>query len=427
MIFGLSLIPIFFLTGMAMDFTSAAQKRTRLNAAADAAALAAVTPAMMIQSNSAALTAATNMFNTMAANLTAATVNPPTITMSNAGLVRTVTVSYTATSTNTFPNVFALLTKTPETTWPMSGSATATSYSAPNINFYLMLDNSPSMDIAATSAGITTMVNNTSQQGGCALACHETNPSSADVAGNPNGEDNYTLAQNLGVVTRIELMAQATSALMTTAGDTEVANNATYQMAIYTFNGTGLSTVYAPSNAPSANLSAAGTAASGIDVLEVYSNNYLTASNQNEDTDTNFETAMTAVNNLMPNPGTGSASSTPQEVLFIVTDGVDDEVNSTSCSEPLTGTRCQQPFSTSMCTTVKNRGIMIAVLYTEYLPLPTNSWYNTWISPFQSTIGSNIESCASPGLYFEITTDGDITAAMQALFQLAIATARLSQ
>ena len=76
-------------------------------------------------------------------------------------------------------------------------------------------------------------------------------------------------------------MAQATSALMTTAGDTEVANNATYQMAMYTFNGTGLATVYAPNNAPSANLSAAGTAASGIDVLEVYSNNYLTKTNQN--------------------------------------------------------------------------------------------------------------------------------------------------
>jgi hypothetical protein len=434
MIFGLSLIPIFFLTGMAMDFTSAAQKRTRLNAAADAAALAAVTPAMMIQSNSAALTAATNMFNAMAANITAASVNPPTITMSNAGLVRTVTVSYTATSTNTFPNVFALLTKTPETTWPVAGSATATSYSAPNINFYLLLDNSPSMDIAATTDGITTMNNNTTQQsGGCALACHETNPTAADVAGNPkvNGqvEDNYALANSLGVVTRIELMAQATSALMTTAADTEAANNATYQMAIYTFNGTGLSTVYAPNNAPSANLSAAGTAASGIDVLEVYSNNFLTASNQNEDTDTNFETAMTAVNNLMPNPGTGATNSTPQEVLFIVSDGVDDEVlaSGTTCSKPLTGTRCQQPFNTSMCTTVKNRGIMIAVLYTEYLPLPLNSWYNEWIAPFQSTIGSNIQSCASPGLYFEVTTDSDITAAMQSLFQLAIATARLSQ
>jgi hypothetical protein len=69
---------------------------------------------------------------------------------------------------------------------------------------------------------------------------------------------------------------------------------------------------------------------------------------------------------------------------------------------------------------------MIAVLYTTYLPLPTNSWYNSWIAPFQSQIATNMESCASPGLYFSITTDGDITAAMQALFQLAVATARLT-
>ena len=426
MIFGLSLVPIIFLTGMALDFTSAAQKRTRLNAAADAAALAAVTPYMMTQSNSAALTAATNMFNAEAANIGAATVNPPTITMSNAGLVRTVTVSYTATSTNTFPNVFSYVTGTSHTTWPLSGFATATSYSAPNINFYLMLDNSPSMDIAATTSGINTMVANTSAQGGCAFACHESQPS-YDNLGNPNGEDNYTLANNLGVVTRIENMATATSALMTTAGDTEQANNATYQMAIYTFNYNGLSTIYAPNNAPSSNLSAAATAANTIDVLEVCHNNYLSCSTSNNDTDTNFESAMTAVNNLMPNPGNGSANSTPQEVLFIVSDGVDDEVNTTSCSQPLDGTRCQQPFNTAMCTTVKNRGIMIAVLYTEYLPLPTNSWYNTWISPFQSQLASNMQGCASPGLYFEITTDGDITAAMQTLFQLAIATARLSQ
>ena len=120
-------------------------------------------------------------------------------------------------------------------------------------------------------------------------------------------------------------------------------------------------------------------------------------------------------------------TSTPQEVLFIVSDGVDDENNSTSCSQKLTGTRCQQPFNTSMCTTVKNRGIRIAVLYTTYLPLPTNSWYNTWISPFQSKIATNMQNCASSGLYFSITTDGDITAAMQAMFEQAVATARLTQ
>ena len=424
-VFAVSLLPLIFLIGMGIDFTSAAQKRARLNAAADAAALAGVTPQMMTQSNTAAITAATNMFKAEAASITGATVSAPTVTLTNSGLVRTVTVSYTATSTNTFPNIFAALTKTSSTTWPVAGSSTATSYSAPNINFYLLLDNSPSMAIAATTAGINTMVANTSAQGGCAFACHETNPS-ADSLGNPGGEDNYTLAKNLGVTTRIQNMAVATSTLMTSAIAAEAANEATYQVAIYTFSYNGLNTIYAPANAPGSSLSAAGTAAAAIDVLEVWSNNYLTCSNNNNDTDTNFETAMTAVNTLMPNPGTGATNSTPQEVLFIVSDGVDDEVNS-SCTQVKTGTRCQAPFNTAMCTTVKNRGIMIAVLYTEYLPLTTNSWYNTYVAPYQSTLGTNMQSCASPGLYFGITTDDDITAAMQTLFQLAISTARLSQ
>jgi Flp pilus assembly protein TadG len=425
-VFALSLLPLIFLIGMGIDFTSAAQKRARINAAADAAALAAVTPQMMTQSNSAAKTAASNMFSNAIANMTGVTISTPTITLTNSGLVRTVTVSYTGASTNAFPNVFALLTKSSATTWPIAGTSTATSYSAPNINFYLLLDNSPSMAIAATTDGINTMVANTSAQGGCAFACHETNPS-ADSLGNPHGEDNYTLAANLGVTTRIQNMATATSSLMTSASAAQQANEATYKMAIYTFNYNGLTTVYAPGNKPGSNLNAAANAAAGIDVLVVCSNGWLTCSNNNNDTDTNFETAMTAINGLMPDPGDGSSKSTPQEVLFIVSDGVDDEVNSSSCSQTLTGSRCQQPFDISMCTTVKNRGIMIAVLYTEYLPLPTNSWYNTYVAPYQATLGTNMQNCASPGLYFGITTDDDITAAMQTLFQLAISTARLSQ
>jgi hypothetical protein len=136
---------------------------------------------------------------------------------------------------------------------------------------------------------------------------------------------------------------------------------------------------------------------------------------------------MSSISGIMPAPGSGASGNSPQEVLFLVTDGVDDKV-SASCSETLSGSnRCQQPFSTTWCTTVKNRGIRIAVLYTEYLPLPTNNWYVTWISPWQPTIATNLQSCASTGLYFKITTDGDITTAMQALFEQAVATARLTQ
>jgi Flp pilus assembly protein TadG len=428
-IFGVSLIPAVFLAGMALDFSSAIQRRSQLNAAADAAALAAVTPSMMTQPNAAAQTAASNIFNAEASATTGVSNSSPTVTItsSNGGLTRTALVSYSAGSVNNFPSILG------QSNWPISGSSTATATAAPNINFYLLLDNSPSMELPATSAGITAMTSATenapasgANAGGCAFACHESNPA-GDNLGNPNGEDNYTLAQNLGVVTRIQNMNTATQSLMATASTMEVANNVTYQMAIYTFNTSGTSTI----QALTANLTAAQTAAQGINVLEVYDNNYLTKTNDNDDADTNFDSAMQQMNTIMQTPGTGAANSTPQEVLFLVTDGVEDKVDAT-CSEPLSGTRCQQPFDTVWCTTMKNRGVLIAVLYTEYLPLPasgvgSNAWYNTWIAPFQSQIGTNMQSCASTGLYFQVTTDGDITSAMNALFQKAVATARLSQ
>jgi Flp pilus assembly protein TadG len=443
-IFGLSLIPIIFLVALGLDFSAAAQKQLQLNTAADAAALSAVAPGAMTQTAAQAQTTATNIFMAQASQIPNLSYSTPTVTVVQNGMTRTVTVSYTAYSINSFPNVFALLTKTAEDKWTLNGSSTSTSTTSPNINFYLLLDNSPSMAIAATTAGINTMVANTQSQGGCAFACHESNPS-ADNLGNPHGEDNYTLAKNLGVVTRIQNMATATSQLMTTATDMMNANNATcpngpgcYQMAIFTFNlqgnngatcnNTSIQVIYAPNCAASSNLGAAQTAAANIDVVEVCKNSWLTCSNNNNDTDTDFETAMAAISSIMPTPGTGTAGKPPQDVLFLVTDGVDDEVNSSSCSQPLvSGNRCQQPFNTTWCTTVKNNGIRIAVLYTEYLPLPTNSWYNQWISPFQASIGSNLQSCASPGLYKEVTTDDDIAAAMQTLFQIAVSSARLAQ
>ena len=69
------------------------------------------------------------------------------------------------------------------------------------------------------------------------------------------------------------------------------------------------------------------------------------------------------------------------------------------------------------------------MIYTTYLPLPTNSWYNTYIStyisPFQAEIGPTLQSCASPGLFFEVSTDQDISAAMTKLFDYAVQTAYL--
>ena len=51
-IFALMLVPIIFLLGMALDYTLALRQREQLNAAADAAAIAAVRPAMLTQTDS---------------------------------------------------------------------------------------------------------------------------------------------------------------------------------------------------------------------------------------------------------------------------------------------------------------------------------------------------------------------------------------
>jgi Flp pilus assembly protein TadG len=415
MMMGLTAIPLIFSVGAGVDYGSANRMKAKLDAVADTAALSAVDHQSITGTAAAAQTKAQTTFNAQAVGLSGVTVTNVSAAVTDSTSGRTAVVNYTANKSNLFMGLFGVPTMT------ITGSSTAEAGLPTNINFYMLLDNSPSMDIAATTAGINTMVANTPAQGGCAFACHESDPA-ADNLGNPGGVDNYTLANELGVVTRMENLASATQSLMSTALSTEGMSGSQYDMAIYTFNDAGLNTIQSLTS----NLANAETAAANINVLEVYSNNYLTKTNNNNDTDTNFETAMSQVSGIMPSPGLGTTNSTPREVLFIVSDGVDDEVSS-SCSQSLDGSRCQQPFSTTWCTTVKNRGILIAVLYTDYLPLPTNAWYNDWIAPFQSQISPNMESCASPGMFFSVTTDGDITAAMQTLFQQAVATARLTK
>jgi Flp pilus assembly protein TadG len=418
--FALALVPLVFLIGMALDYATGIQKLQRLNAAADSAALAAVSPALMGKTTSQAQSIATNLFNGQASAITGLTSITPTITVSASGLSRTASVTFTATSTNAFPNILG------KASWPLAGSATASATAAPNIDFYVMLDNSPSMAIAATTAGINTMIANTPQQAGgagCAFACHETNPSGLDNQGNPNGWDNYTLAQSLGVVTRIQNMATATRTLSSTAATMATQNNTTFRMGVYTFNsGNSGSDLYTIQSKTS-NLALAGTAAAGVDVLVVCKNNFTTCSNHDVDTNTDFAAALTAMNGIMSAPGTGGATSSPQGILFIVTDGLEDKI-ATSCATAIIVhagvSRCVQPFDITTCATVKSRGIKIAILYTEYYPLPTDAFYNAHVSSIQGSIGPNLQSCASSGLFFTVTTNDDITSAMNTLFTMAV-------
>ncbi|MBR1086870.1 pilus assembly protein [Bradyrhizobium manausense] len=455
-IFALMLVPIIFLLGMALDYTLALRKQEQLNAAADAAAIAAVRPAMLTQSDDSVVQATAAAVFAAKANLPGlSTVPTPTINVTDSGLSRTITVAYTAQSINNFPGVLG------KGTWQISGSATAKASSAPNMNFYMLLDDSPSMALAATQTDINNMIaatkNQPSYAANCAFACHEANPN--NKAPSSSNKDNLTVARANNITLRIDLVQNAVTQLLVgpwtcpqsgTSGGVmqcmSAINNTTYKAAIYTFdyNLNTIQTLTTPSTA--------GTKISNISLLTVDHQNCPVVDSKGActyttDFGTDISGGLTSINNLMPAPGTGTnqQGDTPQEVIFLVTDGVDDKLipkaggscdpNATYALPSANSTylRCQQPLDTTVCTTIKNRGIRIAILYTEYLQL-SDSWYQSRISQFNNpssstgTIAQRLQSCASPGLFADVQNGGDISTALTNLFiKVASSTASLVQ
>jgi hypothetical protein len=424
-IFAIALLPILSAIGCAVDYSRATQLRSKLLAAADAASVGSISktsPAFIAAGTMSSdgpipvgVTDATNIFNGNMANESGYTINSVTPAVAKAGGTVTSTVQFSATLPAIFLGVMGKSSMT------VNGTSTATVNMPLFVDFYLLLDNSPSMGVGATPADVSTMVNNTPDQ--CAFACHDLSDSN----------NYYNLAKSLGVTMRIDVLRTATQQLMDTAAATETYSNQ-FRMAIYDMGTSADSAALTTVFSLSSSLSSAKSAAGNIDLMTV------NGQNDNNDQDTNYDTLLTQMNSAISAPGAGT-SSAPMKYLFFVTDGVADESNS-GCLYTMSNStwgniapRCQEPINTALCTTIKNRGIKIAVLYTTYLALPTNSWYNSWIAPFNtgpwgpspnSQIALNMQSCASPGLYFEVSPTQGISQAMTTLFQKAVADAHIS-
>jgi Flp pilus assembly protein TadG len=420
-IFAIAVLPVLYSVGCAVDYSRATQLRSKLQASIDAASVGSVaknSPGFIAAGSmtgdgtiAAGVTDATNIFNGNMSGVTGFTLNSVTATMTKTSSVITSKVEFSG----SLPTMFLGLMGRNSIT--VTGSSTAKTSMPLYIDFYLLLDNSPSMGVGATPADVTKMVNNTSDK--CAFACHDYNDTN----------NYYNLAKTLGVTTRIDVLRTATQSLMDTAATTQTYSNQ-FRMAIYDFGASSKTIGLRALFSLSASLSAAKSAAGDIDLMGVYGNNDAYTA----DKDTQFSTVIPAINNTISSPGAGT-STAPLKYMFFVSDGVADEANAGCLKPTASGSRCQSPLNPALCTTLKNRGIKIAVLYTTYLALPTNSWYNTWISPFNagpygpspnSEIAKNMETCASPGLYFEVSPTEGISDAMNALFEKAVADARIS-
>ncbi len=492
---------IVFATGFGIDFSRAENAQTQLNAIADAAALAAVDPSMILQSDSVASAAATAMFNTQAGNVQGVTNVQSAVTISatgGLGGLRTVTVNYTAQSTNLFGGILGL------SSLAISGTSAAAASLSPNINFYLVMDKSPSMLLPTTSTGISEVQGATSDA--CAFACHQQEPGGGyikDVNGKwvfisdqfynsgqagyqtyylisgstlynsagtqlgtnvsvntgttPNTltykvsgvtntvtgfyADGYWLTHNYTSVypagspidLRVSDETAAAQALIPYAVNEEGINQAVYQIQFYTYDWIHPSASSAVTQYGTMTdvASLSSTAVPNVDSPDwwIQNSEYTTTCCSIGDAVTENYNMLTSMNATMPAPGLGSASSTPQEVMLLITDGVSDEV--------INGGRVNREFNSTdlgACTAIKRRGIKIAILYTLYAPavIANDGWSVSNVTPYLPNVLPALQSCASTAtngspLVYTVQSNQSIAAALQALFQLTIEDAHLVQ
>lgn len=398
-VLALALLAIVAMLGGAVDYTSASRVRTRLESYADAAVLSAVGAASRSLTAEQARLHAERVFRESLPSDIAPTLAGVSAVVSEVAGERSVTLTFNANYTTWFMGMAGF------TQFPISGSVTGRGTTPLYSDFFLLLDNSPSMGLGATQ---TDMDRLKASAAGCAFGCH--------IVGSTT--DNYSIARSMGLNMRIDVVRTATQSLMDTALSTQLMP-AQFRMAIYTFGPTGRQERLTELFAPSSNLTAAKTAANGIDLMALEFDGVKGYSL------TNFEEKFNALASRIGVVGDGRTAGTPQKVVYFVSDGVADWNSSTCAGAQGTGwdpdlavnfPRCFEPMKLQLCDNLKRRGIKVAVLHTVYLPMPGEGTYDAFVAPMADRVAPAMQACASEGLYFAVEPGHGIEAAMKALF-----------
>lgn len=420
------MVPMIGLTGLGIDYSQALNARTALNAAADSAALAAATEAEAIlqspygtgssgitTAQQAGTQAAGLVFQTNAAKTAAAigkTPNP-TITVTPTANAITATVSYQTTVPTMFGGIFG--TKTISISGNASSQLTIPKY----INISVMTDISQSMGLAATQDGMNSLQQLTPDH--CAFGCHVVSNNSLPYGGVWTTTTYESVAHANNISLRIDVIRQATQNMIQTAqAGTTGAPMITF--GLYTLQASQPSKglygqAFGTLSGPSANYTALYTAAGQID---------LGANNGNGIGDSDDAGAMSAFSSTVPANGTGNSSNSPLQYAFILTDGVQDVY----CTTPgAFGSHCTQAFDPKLCDTLKGKGVTVGVIYTTYLQMPLAREYQALVASFDNQIGPNLQSCATPGWYYQANDGPDIQNAINSLFAKATGRGVLTQ
>ena len=490
-IFAIACVPLISAIGCAIDYTRATQLESKLQAAVDAASVGSIaktSPAFIAAGSMnsdgpipAGVTDATNIFTGNMSGVTGYTLNSITPVVTKTGIKITSNVQFSADVPTMFLGVIGKSKMT------ITGTSSAAVSLPPFLDFYLMLDVSGSMGLPSTDAEQTRLSarnpdNFGQYPGGCTLACHfavqnvcangsqkyptnnycmgyaisRVSPAAFDnllsrnsghlpssmISGLPNsfntdptwGLSAVSSCDTDGTANCIQLRADAVgyavNQLFIKANNSMKVTNQ-FRIGLYPF----IQDLYAyfaltssingsPTNSSTINYAAANLASQ----LDTNANANLGSGG------THIDTSLTTLNGLIRTVGDGSSTNSTQPFIFLVTDGAQDPQTKTlNTSGGWAGSNHATVIDpTRQCQTIKNRGIVISVLYIPYQPIqnPNASFAGNedgYANSNIANIPASLKGCASsPTLFFTANSPADITAALKQMFDAALITAHIT-
>ncbi|MCZ8258937.1 MAG: VWA domain-containing protein [Beijerinckiaceae bacterium] len=441
--FSLSMIPVIGLMCAAVDFSTVAGTKAKIQSIADAAALAAVSETIVKptyswpQQKAESEKAAKATFDALmaVAGLDGASAQATyEITLKNNSVIASVCFSGTQ---KTMAMAVAGLAN-----MEFAGCAAASSAPPLYVSVYVLADASGSMGIGASTADQTLM----NQKLGCAFACHTLswkvpmfNPDCKATGGWDDGRATPVCTKKIGAKTRFDVVRTALSDVIDDAG-TMAKLPDQFRFAIYKFSNT-LTEVQKSTS----SLSTAKTAVNGMEMDIAGAGS-------------NFRVGMQELLSKVPASGDGKTANSPKVILLLMTDGVEGNVKEYSqcknvwvdgkqqniCNywgawNPDTnftinnpgfywGVERSQAIDSKVCDGFKNKGVTVATLNTEYITPPGSGdpRFQQIQSMLKPVIRQTMRDCATlPEFAYFATTPGEIQQATEMMFRSVMQKARL--
>jgi len=458
LIIAFSLPVLVMLAGGAVDFSAAVTTKSRLQDASDAAALAVSVEVaknpnatesalLVIASSELAANEAGRSPTITALHVCAPVQNDCTAPDGSQMAMNTVAVATADYQPCAFLEIVPGVCTATNQSIKLTTASTTTIGFGKNLQLNLVMDSSASMIVGSTTNDvnlITTWVGNNwslvkpgdpppytnADNPPCAFACHDVGSSTASS----DIQLGLTHAHSAGATTRFDVMISAAQQLISHI-QAEVAANPILANNTYMFNVMSFDTTL--HSWGTANTTSFATAQSAVSQVV-------------PGLDTHMSTALGSLITTVGVNGNGSSKTSPLKFLILVTDGLqsDRTQNYSSCHRgydtawsydgPRNSGVClsnqyDTTISQSQCDSFKSNGVVLAVLETPYVPL---TGQDPWFAPYETTVrhviypgGPNtpsvvsqaLQTCASPGYYFQATSDSEIATGFATLTDKFIA------